>query len=280
MKRRSIGLFLVTFVLSLAVLFSVGAILLLLPQQNGQASSEVSSAFYYPQPEDNFSVLAIGKEDGENNPLFFTLIRFDAGDGMLTLTGLPVNTEVSIGTKTQTLGRYYQQGGGGSTMRAVRQLLRVSVDRYAVFDEDDLLVLADTLGGVEYRLEEDLINDSVILRKGMQTLDGSRFRDAILFDSDFKLDLELTQSLILQKVVHLEPSQADALFEKMMSLLDTNLTYYDYAGRKDALRAWAEKGDGVQIFTIAGEVDPDSGMFLPDQESVEQYRSQVFGLEP
>lgn len=68
----------VTFVLSLAILLSFGAIILLLPQHSGEAAAVESTASYYPRQDDNLSVLAIGKEDGENNALFFTLLRFDA----------------------------------------------------------------------------------------------------------------------------------------------------------------------------------------------------------
>lgn len=279
MKWKTVRLFSVTFVLSLAVLFSFGAIILLLPQHSGEAAAVESTASYYPRQDDNLSVLAIGKEDGENNALFFTLLRFDAEKGRLTLTGLPPDTEISIGTKTETLNRHYQQGGGSSAVRAVRQALRVSVDRYAVFDEDDLLVLADTLGGVEYQLEQDMVNSQTSLRQGLQTLDGARFRDAILFDENFELDLSLTKALIEQKIIFLTAEAADALFEKMTGLLDTNLSYYDYAGRKDALQAWAAKKDNVQIFSLSGAYDPDSGMYLPDQTSVEEYRTQIYGLE-
>ena len=279
MKWKTVRLFGITFFLSLTILLSAGAILLLLPQR-GEAAPVESTASYYPRPDDNLSVLVIGKEDGENNALFFTLLRFDAEKGMLTLTGLPPETEISIGTKTETLNRHYQQGGGSSAVRAVRQALRVSVDRYAVFDEDDLLVLADALGGVEYRLEQDMVNSSTTLRKGLQTLDGSRFRDAVLFDADFTLDLSLTKALIEQKVLSLTEEKADALFEKLSELLDTDLSYYDYAGRKDALRAWAGRDSNVQIFTLAGEFHSEDGSFVPEQSSVEQYRAEVFGLKP
>ena len=279
MKWKTVRLFGITFFLSLTILLSAGAILLLLPQR-GEAAPVESTASYYPRPDDNLSVLVIGKEDGENNALFFTLLRFDAEKGMLTLTGLPPETEISIGTKTETLNRHYQQGGGSSAVRAVRQALRVSVDRYAVFDEDDLLVLADALGGVEYRLEQDMVNSSTTLRKGLQTLDGSRFRDAVLFDADFTLDLSLTKALIEQKVLSLTEEKADALFEKLSELLDTDLSYYDYAGRKDALRAWAGRDSNIQIFTLAGEFHSEDGSFVPEQSSVEQYRAEVFGLKP
>ncbi len=276
---KSVRLFSVTFFLSLAILFSIGAILLFLPQDRKDTSSAVSVTSYYPKAEDNLSILAIGKEDGENNALFFTLLRFDAKNGKLTLIGLPRETEVSFGIETSALNRHYQQGGGGAAVRAVRQALRVSVDRYAVFDEDDLMVLADSLNGVEFDLADDMINDEITLRKGRQMLDGKRFRDAILFDTGYQLDMELTKALIEQRIKPLSEGAADQLVEKLLSLLDTNLSSYDYESRKSALQAWAAVSDNLHIFTLQGSYDEKQELFRLSQESVEQLRTEVYGLD-
>lgn len=276
---KSVRLFSVTFSLSLAILFSIGAILLFLPQERADTSSAVSVTSYYPKAEDNLSILAIGKEDGENNALFFTLLRFDAKNGKLTLIGLPRETEVNFGIETSTLNRHYQQGGGSAAVRAVRQALRVSVDRYAVFDEDDLMVLADSLNGVEFDLADDMINDEITLRKGRQMLDGKRFRDAILFDTGYQLDMELIKALIEQRIKPLSEGTADQLVEKLLGLLDTNLSSYDYESRKSALQAWAATSDNLHIFTLQGSYDEKQELFRLSQESVEQLRTEVYGLD-
>lgn len=275
---KNVRLFGITFGLSLAILCSIGAVLLLLPRQPEATSSAEWVPSYYPNAEDNLSILAIGKENEENNGLFFTLLRFDAKNKRLTLVGLPPDTEVNFGIETATLNRHYQQGGGRGAVRAVRQALRVSVDRYAVFEEDDLMILADQLGGVEFELSQGLENDTVNLQAGRQMLDGSRFRDAVLFDSDYQLDLELLQALIEQRVEKLSPENAKQFADKLLGLLDTNVTSYDYERRKEALSAWAKAPDNLQIFTLEGRYDPKGELFELAPASVERLQKEVYGL--
>ena len=276
---KSARLFGVTFALSLAILCSVGAILLLLPKQNKPAVSSTAVSSYRPDPEDNLSLLVIGEETGENDGLFFTLLRFDAENKRLTLAGLPPDTEINFGVETATLNRHYQQGGGRAAIRAVRQALRVSVDRYAVVDGEDLMVFADRLGGVTFQLDRAMVNDSINLQPGRQTLDGRRFRDAILFDADYQLDMALVKALIEQRVFTLSPDAADSLVEQMFNRLETNLSAYDYESRKSALSAWAKAEDNLRIFTLQGVRDDAGEMFSLSPESVELFRREVYGLE-
>ncbi len=276
---KSVGVFWMTFAFSLAILAAVGSILLFLPSDSDAVSSTHSVSVYFPQATDNLAVLAVGKEDEKNNGQYFTLLYFDAVKSCLTLIGLPPETEVNFGVESATLNRYFQKGGGKGAVQAARQLLQIPIDAYAVLKEDHLMILADRLGGVAYDLPQALQNETVELSAGWQTLDGRRFRDAILFDSDFNLDLQLVQALFRQRLGTLSPQEGETVVEQFLSLTDTNLSAYDYLKRKSALELWATVEDPIAIFSLQGTYDEAEERFLLSPDSVEQMRQTVFGLD-
>ena len=280
MQKNSVRVFGLTFFMSLTILFSAGAIILLLvpqKQQTETVSSELGQ--YLPDAEDNMTILAIGKEENENAALYFTLLRFDAKNAILTLTGLPTETEISIGTKTKTLNRCYQQNGAAGAVSAVRQALRVSVDRYAVLGEDSLVILADSLGGVEFQIERDMQNDRTDIRAGNQMIDGRRYRDILLFEPEFQTDLQLTEALIEQRIGTISSETARELFDKLLAVTDTSVTSYDFEIRKRALKSWAEKsGEKVKIYELTGNYNADRTAFVLEDAAVSAYRQEIFGI--
>ncbi len=277
MKKES-RIFILTFFTSFIVLVSIGSIFMLLPdKQADNDSSSANSSRYIPKPQDNLSVLLIGRERSENNALFFTLMRFDAQNAVLTLTGLPPQTQISVGLQNDTLNRYYQKGGAMDAVRAVKQALRVSVDRYALLDENSLITLADSLQGVAFQVQSDMINESVRLEKGYQLLDGRRFKELILFDSEYQTDLELTKALIEQRLTPQLIDKADTLFTKILGSTESNISYYDFEIRKSALRHWIQNGNSkTEIYPLTG-VYSDK-IFVLSEDSISDYRQKVYQL--
>ncbi len=276
---KSMKVFGLTFFTSLVVLFSAGAIFLLIPSKAaGDEPSASAEEQYYPKSEENLSILLIGEDRETGDALFFTLARFDAKNAMLTLSGLPLQTQISLGTRTDTLAGYYRKGGGIQSLRALKQALRVSIDRFAVFTENSLITLADSLQGVEFNVPEDLHNDQVDIRRGMQQIDGRRFRDLILYDEAFQLDLQLVKALIDQKFTAGLAGQGRELFSKISNTLETNITSYDYEMRTEALLHWAKQENKSQIFEFQGAYHEDSTAFMLSEASIDSYRSQVYHL--
>lgn len=276
---KSMKVFGLTFFTSLVVLFSAGAIFLLIPSKAaGNEPTTSSEESYYPKSEENLSLLLIGEDRETGDALFFTLARFDAKNSMLTLSGLPLQTQISLGTRTDTLAGYYQKGGGVQALRALKQALRVSIDRFAVFTENSLITLADSLQGVEFNVPEDLQNEQVDIRRGMQQIDGRRFRDLVLYDETFQLDLQLVKALIDQKFTAALAGQGRALFSKIANTLETNLSSYDYEMRTEALLHWVKQENKSQIFEFQGTYQEDSTAFMLSEASIDSYRSQIYHL--
>lgn len=274
---KSVKIFGLTFFLSLVVLLSAGAVFMMIEPKAADTPSTVSSAPYLPKADDNLSVLLIGTESDSEEAVFFAIARFDAENSLLTLSSLPKETLVSIGTKTEPLSRHFEKGGGVYALRAVRQALRISIDRFAVLNENSLLVLADTLGGVSFDVPRDLSNDTVHIPQGLQQIDGRRFRDIVLFDTGDDLGLELAKAMIEQKVTGKVASDTE-IFQKIMNETETNISSYDFEARKEALFHWGEQKEKVRIFAFDGNYDQESSAFSLSEESVEQYRRTVFLL--
>lgn len=252
---------------------------MMMPDNNDKhGHSSVISDTYLPKSQDNLSVLLIGRDRSENNALFFTLMRFDAQHAVLSLAGIPTQTQISVGLQNDTLNRYFQRGGAIDAVRAVKQALRVSVDRYALLDENSLITLADSLQGVEYNVQSDMINESVNIRKGYQLLDGKRFKDIVLFDTEYQLDLEMAKKLIEQRITPQLIGNADTLFTKITGSMETNISFYDFESRKPALRHWIQNySSRTEIFTFDGKYSEDD-MFLLSEESVTRYRQTIYHL--
>lgn len=276
---KSMKVFGLTFFTSLVVLFSVGAIFLLMPSQAAGDEPAVSSEEpYYPKTEENLSVLLIGEDRETGDALFFTLARFDAKNAMLTLSGFPPQTQISLGTRTDTLAGYYRKAGGIQALRALKQALRVSIDRFAVLNENSLITIADSLHGVEFDVPEDLKSDKIDIRKGLQQIDGRRFRDMILYEEDYTLDLQLVKALIDQKINAGLAGQGRELFSKISNAMETNVTSYDYEMRTEALLHWAKQENKAQIFELQGSYNENRTAFTLSESSIDSYRSEVYHL--
>lgn len=277
--KKQYRIFILTFFTSFIVLISIGTIFMMMPDKNDKKDhSSLLSDTYLPKAQDNLSVLLIGRDRSENNALFFTLLRFDAQHAVLSLAGIPPQTQISVGLQNDTLNRYFQRGGAIDAVRAVKQALRVSVDRYALLDENSLITLADSLQGVEFNLQSDIINESVNIRKGYQLLDGKRFKDIVLFDAEYQLDLELAKELIEQRITPQLIENADTLFTKITGSMETNISFYDFESRKPALRHWIQNySSRTEIYTFNGQYS-DEDTFLLSEDSVTRYRQTIYHL--
>ena len=276
--KKKYRIFLLTFFTSLIVLISIGSIFMMIPASNDKSGhSSVISDEYVPKSQDNLSVLLIGRDRSENNALFFTLMRFDAQHAVLSLAGIPTQTQISVGLQNDTLNRYFQRGGAIDAVRAVKQALRVSIDRYALLNENSLITLADSLQGVEFDVQSDMIKESVNIRKGFQLLDGKRFKDMILFDQEYQLDLDIAKKLVEQRITPQLIEKADTLFTKITGSMETNISFYDFESRKPALRHWIQNHDSqTEIFTFDGKDSDD--IFLLSEDSVTHYRQTIYHL--
>lgn len=276
--KKKYRIFILTFFTSFIVLISIGSIFMMMPDKNDKSDhSSVISGAYIPKSQDNLSILLIGRDRSENNALFFTLMRFDAQHAVLSLAGIPTQTQISVGLQNDTLNRYFQRGGAIDAVRAVKQALRVSVDRYALLDENSLITLADSLQGVEFNIQSDMINESVNIRKGYQLLDGKRFKDIVLFNTEYQLDLEMAKELIEQRITPQLIEKADTLFTKITGSMETNISFYDFESRKPALRHWIQNySSQTEIFTFEGTYSDDT--FLLSEDSVIRYRQTVYHL--
>ena len=122
-----------------------------------------------------------------------------------------------------------------------------------------------------------MINESVRLEKGYQLLDGRRFKELILFDSEYQTDLELTKALIEQRLTPQLIDKADTLFTKILGSTESNISYYDFEIRKSALRHWIQSGNSkTEIYPLTG-VYSDK-IFVLSEDSISDYRQKVYQL--
>lgn len=131
-----------------------------------------------------YTLLLAGCDDGNGNTDTLLLCCLDTGAHSLNVVSLPRDTLLNIDWSVRKLNAVYageiNSGGVGldRLRREVKKLTGFSVDGCAVVDLSLFEEVVDTLGGVEFEVEQDMDYDDaaqdlhIHLRAGRQRLDG------------------------------------------------------------------------------------------------------------
>lgn len=235
----------------------------------------VEEAVYAPERADALSMLVVGvSQDGLEADVFL-LARFDPARESVPLVAFPPQTQVQTPTKTATLAEAYRYGGADFARQSLAYTLGITIDRYVRVDEAGLLVAAATVGAVEFRLPQEITLEqqgdvTMTLSPGVQLLDGPKIAAVIGYDAyeggeRARCDViaDLAAAVIDQRIDIALSTVADKVFEKLINLVESDLSYADYADRKPAAEYLAGLGREIAVPVRAlGEFSDDQPAFI------------------
>ena len=140
---------------------------------------------YHPNESDSLTLITAVREEISGTPEFFILLRINPMNNKISIAAIPCEIMVEDAGKFDSASNVWKREGAKRASAAVGNALSLSVDRWLDLDKSGLVKLIDTIGTVDYLLEEPLIIDKMqILNSGRQILDGKKFS---LFSSQVSL---------------------------------------------------------------------------------------------
>lgn len=277
--------FVVSFSVSfLVLLLFFAAMALVLQNQSGNPANAAVVAstdeYYLPKPEDNLNLLLIGEEQASGAAYCFILIRLDVEEGELPVAAFAPQTNITYRGKQASLQQVFRENGALAVQQALGDALRTRIDRYAVFDPDALIQTVDRVGYIEYSLKRSLQYQaeeaSIRLERGRQLIDGQKFYDILRFPG-YRDELERGQAAsdlfaayINERLEAVLSPHADALFEEIINLVDSNLSYADYDSRKEALCFLAKLSSKRSYPVVVGGQADAQGRFVLSDSTVQE----------
>lgn len=218
--------------------------------QQNTAEAPKTDDYYIPRAEDNLNILLIGSDTAGSPARYFFLARLNAVRGEIPVAVLPPQTVVSYGGAPATLTELFAKSGAMAVKQALGEALGVTIDRYAAFTGEALVQAVDLIGYVEYNLPKALIYKdatvSINLTVGRQLVDGQKFYDILRFPAYESEDArgiaasELLAHYVNNRLEAVLSPEADELFQNVINLTESDLSFQDYDSRKEALRFLAK----------------------------------------
>lgn len=271
-KLIKVKYFALAFALSFFV-FSVALLTLLntaRPQNRAApALQETEEPGYTPKKADALTVLFVGGDASEATS--FLLARFDPENGRVPLTVFPADTAVINAGKTESLADVYRFGGAGYVRDRLALALGAPIDRYVQLRESAFVACASAIGTVEFELAEQVsvTRNGVThtLAQGKQLLDGQKAADIIGGYPGGALERcratgELAAAIINQRRDICSSVAFDSVFEKLINLINTDISTLDFYDRRDAADYMAKLPDGIAMpISVSGSYSPEDGLF-------------------
>jgi len=263
------------FMLSLTFLFLVMTVRPVVPDSlAGEPELYDGASVYVPKKEDALTVLFVGASPDLVNAGMLMVVRFDPVSGEIPVIVLPPQTAVLNNGKAEPFSQVYRYGGAEYAKDALSETLGIPVNRYVKMNTESFVKAADMIGFVEFQLPEPVTvtrgGVPATLNRGKQLLDGQKSADIMTyqgypggFDEQLFIMGELTAALINQRMDICISIVADNVFEKIINLVSTDISYGDYHTRKPAAEFLAKLGnDPAYPVEVTGEYSDDGSLFV------------------
>ncbi len=259
------------FLLALLFLFLVTTVHPSAPATLAEAAARPPEAAYLPDAADALTVLFFGVEEGGAAADSYLLARFDPVRGQVSVAVLPPAALVG----GETLEEAYRYGGARYTRDALREALGVPIDRTVRLTAGGFVAAAAAIGTVEVDLaREYTIADGpveVILSPGRQLLDGKKLAALLRAplpggdEERCRLTAELACAVIDQRIDVANSVLVEEVFQTVVNLVDTDISYADFERRLEAARhmAGAEGPVAVRV-SLDGDTDSLGRLTLSD----------------
>jgi len=263
------------FILSLTFLFLVATVRPIIPDSLAKEPEiDDGASVYIPKKEDSLTVLFIGAPPDLTSAGTLMIVRFDPVSGHIPVIVLPPETAVQNAGKLEPFSEVYRYGGAAYAKEALSETLGIPVDRYVRMSPESFIKAVDMVGFVEFNLPEPVTiargGAPVVLNRGKQLLDGQKSADVITYGgypggADERLFImgDLTAALINQRMDICLSIVVDNVFEKIINLVSTDISYSDYHARKPAAEFLAKLGnDPAYPVEVSGEWNDARSLYV------------------
>lgn len=214
--------FFVAFSVSFAIFFSVGLFFWTenAVKTSGQASnfSAPRVDFVIPKQQDINIFLAVCQQKPKPADIY-VLIKISACNDSVSLASIPKTLRTVVNTKTGQIQELYDWGGVNCARQAVENLTDIEVDRTIQAQDDEIIEIVDSVGGVRFD-------------------DGK-----IVYGEDYCKILRQDPVEAIAALKNCFDSEADLsrFFSSVSGFCSTTFSQYDFDTRKTGFEQMAKK---------------------------------------
>lgn len=175
------------------------------------------------------------------------LLRFDRERSEVTYTALPDDAMTVMDGKYISLGDVYATYGRDVLCDAVHAMTGCFVDGYMILHPESFISLIDALGGVSFNVPCEMDFGSLVIKAGMQTLNGTTAARMLGFglylesgQSRENTAAEFTKAVVEKLTSITNYPSAQTLFETIVSHVDTNYGIEKLLDNKDFIFRYSQ----------------------------------------
>lgn len=197
--------------------------------------------------------------EGDERLELLGVMRVDSQEKSLKISFLNSDTYCSFNKLSGTMNEHYNQGGTTQLVWAVGEYAGISIERFVIADYNTFKTILNSIGDMTVNLEHQVICGqdaaSLVIEEGQQTLVPemmTKYFGYLCADlSSYSNEIAKTMMNFGEKIF-CQSEEEDSVyksFEKMVSLLKTDISAQDYVNYKLAINAMANK-DILQSIVI------------------------------
>ncbi len=207
-----------------------------------QTTAEETTAMYTPQVEGVRSYLLVCTDDDRSTVRFATVITADMDENELIITGLDTAESVSAAGCTGNFEKHLSYGGITQLVLAAEKMSGKKIDRYVTSTDTRFRSAVNYVGGFEIDVKkavnvrtQDL---TAIISEGEQTMSGDTMLSYIrYFEGQPDIQAELIAEMVGQKITEKNISKADRYYERIINLIESNISVLDFSSMKLSFQA-------------------------------------------
>lgn len=257
-----IGLIMLTCVCVLLLLkeydFDIDNIIGRAPETSSEVSAEADPVEY----EGVVNFLVVCSDDKNKGLHHVAIVSADVGNGTVGIHTLDAQRIVTVGGYEASLSDQFKHGGMPQLLFAAKEMSAMEISRYIRATDTSFKSLVKLFGGIPCNVEEK-INYSVdgvgyIIEKGRQTLTADMSYKYMYYLSQQNKNRPDEMSGFLGSMLNVfftegNLKNSDSLYKKLVNILDTDISAFDFSNNKSALESFIKKFDGQKTVVYGAE---------------------------
>ena len=237
----------------------------------------------------SFNALLIGTDKSGQLTDAIMLVNVNKTEKKIRMLSIPRDTKVTVDGKKRKINSCYAKGGIDLLLEEVKELTDAPINYYAIIQPGALAQIVDSLGGVEYEVEQDMHYSDpsqdlyIDLEAGLQTLSGDQAEQYCRYRSYTMGDLERTRAqqkffkaLFEQKLKLKYVTKLKSVYDAVAQNLETNVTFKDIASNISVMQMLTDPSQ-IECIEVPGEFNDMKkdgvSYYLILNEDLEQLRS-------
>ncbi len=266
-KKESVAIpFLISMLISLLVI-GLPVVKLYSHLIDKKVANETSKTahIFSPSESNNFTSLIVFDTDDPALRDTFAIMRTSVTNKKFTFVPVSNNIISTSGKTKAKMSDIYKNGGIIELKKAVEGTFDIKIDRHITLNDEAFTLICDVLGGVNYNVPDGLRG----LNEGIQYL-SSEFVIKLITNKKFEEEPRtvtvgnVAADMLTQTSGDRVIDALDYTFNKLINIVETDITSIDYADQKEALIYLLTNNQFQSTYIVPEGSQSDSGITISE----------------